>query len=87
MAERFHIHHLRGNLCFPRGDLDGCAEASIATWFDGPMRTAADVNPDVRQRAWAMQRRAIDLENDDAQAQSPEPPTGERRSPDRGCTA
>jgi DNA-binding SARP family transcriptional activator/tetratricopeptide (TPR) repeat protein len=23
-AERFHIHHLRGNLCFPRGDLDGC---------------------------------------------------------------
>jgi 3-oxoadipate enol-lactonase len=63
-----------------RGDLDGCAEASIATWFDGPMRTAADVNPDVRQRAWAMQRRAIDLENDDAQAQSPEPPTGERLS-------
>ena len=24
VAERFHIHHLRGNLCFPRGDLDGC---------------------------------------------------------------
>ncbi|WP_203103048.1 BTAD domain-containing putative transcriptional regulator [Skermanella rosea] len=23
-AERFRIHHLRGNLCFPRGDLDGC---------------------------------------------------------------
>jgi pimeloyl-ACP methyl ester carboxylesterase len=61
-----------------RGDLDGCAEVSMGTWFDGPMRTAADVDPDVRQRAWAMQRRAIDLENDDAQAQAPDPPTSER---------
>ncbi len=23
-GERARIHHLRGNLCFPRGDLDGC---------------------------------------------------------------
>lgn len=23
-GERAQIHHLRGNLCFPRGDLDGC---------------------------------------------------------------
>ena len=23
-AERARIHHLRGNLCFPRGDIDGC---------------------------------------------------------------
>jgi 3-oxoadipate enol-lactonase len=61
-----------------RGDLDGCAEVSMGTWFDGPMRTAADVDPDVRQRAFAMQRRAIDLENDDAQAQAPEPPASER---------
>ena len=61
-----------------RGDLDGCAEVSMGTWFDGPMRTAADVDPDVRQRAWAMQRRAIDLENDDAQARAPDPPASER---------
>jgi hypothetical protein len=24
LAEQAHIHFLRGNLCFPRGDLDGC---------------------------------------------------------------
>ena len=23
-AERSRVHHMRGNLCFPRGDLDGC---------------------------------------------------------------
>jgi pimeloyl-ACP methyl ester carboxylesterase len=61
-----------------RGDLDGCAEASIQTWFDGPERSPADVDPDVRRHAWAMQRRAIDLENDDATAASPEPPTSDR---------
>jgi 3-oxoadipate enol-lactonase len=61
-----------------RGDIDQVAEISMGTWFDGPMRTAADVDPDVRQRAWAMQRHAIDIENDDAQAQSPEPPSSER---------
>ena len=61
-----------------RGDIDEVAEISMGTWFDGPMRTTADVDPDVRQRAWAMQRQAIDLENDDAQAQSPEPPSNER---------
>jgi 3-oxoadipate enol-lactonase len=61
-----------------RGEIDQVAEISMGTWFDGPMRTAADVDPDVRQRAWAMQRHAIDIENDDAQAQSPEPPSSER---------
>ena len=61
-----------------RGDLDGCAEESMRTWFDGPSRSADDVDPAVRRRAWEMQRLAIDLENDDAQARSPEPPSGER---------
>jgi pimeloyl-ACP methyl ester carboxylesterase len=61
-----------------RGDLDGVAEISMGTWFDGPMRSPADVDPDVRRHAWAMQRRAIDLENDDATAESPEPPSAER---------
>ena len=63
-----------------RGDLEGCAEVSMGTWFDGPMRTAADVDAEARGRAFAMQRRAIDLENDDAKARSLEPPASERLS-------
>jgi 3-oxoadipate enol-lactonase len=69
-----------------RGDLDGCAEVSIGTWFDGPSRNAGDVDPDVRAHAWAMQRRAIDLENDDAEAESLEPPAAERLSEVRAPT-
>jgi 3-oxoadipate enol-lactonase len=61
-----------------RGDLHGCAEEAMRTWFDGPSRTSDDVDPQARRRAWEMQRRAIDLENDDAHAQAPEPPTAER---------
>lgn len=61
-----------------RGDLDGCAEESMVTWFDGPQRLAIDVDPTIRRRAWEMQRLAIDLENDDAQAIAPEPATSER---------
>jgi 3-oxoadipate enol-lactonase len=61
-----------------RDDLDGCAEESMVTWFDGPQRLAIEVDPTVRRRAWEMQRLAIDLENDDATAAAPEPPTSER---------
>ncbi|HEX6656045.1 MAG TPA: alpha/beta fold hydrolase [Candidatus Limnocylindria bacterium] len=61
-----------------RGDLDGCAEESMRTWFDGPSRSPGDVDPSVRRRAWEMQRLAIDLENDDAQARGPEPPSAHR---------
>ena len=61
-----------------RGDIDEVAEISMGTWFDGPTRTRADVDPDVRRRAWEMQRHTIDLENDDARARSPEPPSSER---------
>jgi 3-oxoadipate enol-lactonase len=61
-----------------RGDLDGCAEESMRTWYDGPGRSAADVDATARHRAWEMQRRAIDLENDDAEARSPEPTSGDR---------
>ena len=61
-----------------RGDLDGCAEESMVTWFDGPRRLAIEVDPGIRRRAWEMQRLAIDLENDDAIAKAPEPPSSER---------
>ena len=61
-----------------RGDLDGCAEESMVTWFDGPQRLAIEVDPIIRRRAWEMQRLAIDLENDDAIAGAPDPPPGDR---------
>jgi pimeloyl-ACP methyl ester carboxylesterase len=61
-----------------RGDLDGCAEESMVTWFDGPKRLAIEVDPTARRRAWEMQRLAIDLENDDAKAIGPEPPSSDR---------
>ena len=68
-----------------RGDLDGCAEESMVTWFDGPQRLAIEVDPTVRRRAWEMQRLAIDLENDDATAAAPEPPSS--RTPGRGASS
>jgi len=61
-----------------RGDLDGCAEESMRTWFDGPSRSPDDVDAGARHRAWEMQRLAIDLENDDAEARGPEPPSAAR---------
>jgi pimeloyl-ACP methyl ester carboxylesterase len=61
-----------------RGDLDGCAEESMVTWFDGPHRLAIEVDPTARRRAWEMQRLAIDQENDDAPARAPESPSSER---------
>ena len=60
-----------------RGDLDGCAEEAMRTWYDGPQRDPSDVAAAPRRHAWEMQRRAIDLENDDAEARAPEPPSGE----------
>jgi pimeloyl-ACP methyl ester carboxylesterase len=63
-----------------RGDIDGCAEESMRTWFDGPSRTPDQVDAAVRRRAWEMQRHAIDIENDDAQAVGPEPPSAERQA-------
>jgi 3-oxoadipate enol-lactonase len=61
-----------------RGDLDACAEESMRTWFDGPSRSPHEVEPTVRRRAWEMQRLAIDLENDNAEARAPEPLSAER---------
>jgi pimeloyl-ACP methyl ester carboxylesterase len=68
------------------GDLDGLTEISMGTWFDGPSRTAADVDPSARRRAWSMQRRAIELENDNAEASTPDPPASERLNEVRAST-
>lgn len=69
-----------------RGDPDGCAEESMVTWFDGPQRLAIEVDPTIRRRAWEMQRLAIDLENDDATAAAPEPPSSQRLGEVRAST-
>jgi pimeloyl-ACP methyl ester carboxylesterase len=61
-----------------RGDNDAVADISMGTWFEGPMRSAADVDATARRRAWEMQRRAIELENDDAKADELDPPVSER---------
>jgi 3-oxoadipate enol-lactonase len=44
-----------------RGDLDAAVEVNLSTWVDGPNRTAADVDPEVRAKVAEMQRRAFEL--------------------------
>ncbi len=45
-----------------RGDLDAAVEVNLRTWVDGPSRTAAEVDPDVRAKVAEMQRRAFELQ-------------------------
>src|SRR3954452_5676005 len=43
---------------FDAGDVEGLAEHAVRIWFDGPHRTPADVDPELRERAKEMNRRA-----------------------------
>ena len=45
-----------------RGDLDSATELNLRMWVDGPNRAAGDVEPDVREAVWTMQRRAFELQ-------------------------
>jgi 3-oxoadipate enol-lactonase len=45
-----------------RGDLDAATEVNLRTWVDGPGRTAADVDPVVREAVREMQRHALELQ-------------------------
>ena len=45
-----------------RGDLEAAVELNLRMWVDGPTRTAADVDPEVRVRVAEMQRRAIEVQ-------------------------
>jgi 3-oxoadipate enol-lactonase len=45
-----------------RGDLDAATEVNLRTWVDGPGRTAADVDPGVREAVREMQRQALELQ-------------------------
>jgi pimeloyl-ACP methyl ester carboxylesterase len=43
------------------GDIDGAVEANLRTWVDGPGRPPSAVDPKLRARVGAMQKRAFEL--------------------------
>jgi pimeloyl-ACP methyl ester carboxylesterase len=64
-----------------RGDLAEAVELNLRTWLDGPSRTAADVDPDLRAFVGAMQRRAFELpawDEESVPEQELEPPASGR---------
>lgn len=50
-----------------RGDLDEASWLNVRFWVDGPQRTETEVDPALRQRVFEMQRRAFEVDNDDAE--------------------
>lgn len=57
-----------------RGDLDLATELELRLWVDGVGRSAAEVDPVVRERARAMNRRCWEREVADAHADATEEP-------------
>jgi pimeloyl-ACP methyl ester carboxylesterase len=47
---------------FEAGDLDTAVELNLRMWVDGPRRRPEDVDPEVRAKVAAMQRRAFELQ-------------------------
>jgi 3-oxoadipate enol-lactonase len=45
-----------------RGDLDEAVEVNLRMWFDGPRRSADEVDPGLRARVGELQRRAFDVQ-------------------------
>jgi len=45
-----------------RGDLDAAVEVNLRMWFDGPRRSAGEVDPVLRARVGEMQRRAFEVQ-------------------------
>jgi 3-oxoadipate enol-lactonase len=45
-----------------RGDLDAAVEVNMRMWFDGPRRSADEVDPALRARVGEMQRRALEVQ-------------------------
>jgi len=43
------------------GDIGAAVEANLRTWMDGPSRLPSDVDPELRARVSAMQRRAFEV--------------------------
>lgn len=49
------------------GDLDEASWVNVRTWLDGPLRSPEGVDPELRRRVFAMQRRSFELENEAAE--------------------
>jgi 3-oxoadipate enol-lactonase len=47
---------------FERGDFDAAVEVTLRIWFDGPQRSAADVDSELRAKVGEMQRRIYELD-------------------------
>ena len=45
-----------------RGDLDAAVEVNLRMWFDGPHRSADEVDPELRARVGELQRRAFEVQ-------------------------
>jgi 3-oxoadipate enol-lactonase len=45
-----------------RGDLDEAVEVNLRMWFDGPRRSADEIDPGLRARVGELQRRAFDVQ-------------------------
>lgn len=54
---------------FERGDLDAAVEVNLRTWVDGPQRSPADVDPELREKVGAMIRRSLELAQADPGAE------------------
>jgi 3-oxoadipate enol-lactonase len=49
------------------GDLDGASWLEVRVWLDGPDRRADQVDPELRRRVFEMQRRAYEIDNENAE--------------------
>lgn len=61
-----------------RGDLDEASWLNVRFWVDGPHRSADEVPATIRQRVFAMQRRAFEIDNDVAEGSWLVPDRAER---------
>ena len=66
------------NAAYEAGQFDEVAWINVRTWLDGPHRGEDEVPRELRRAVFAMQRAAIDLENDDAKLETLTPPAGSR---------
>jgi pimeloyl-ACP methyl ester carboxylesterase len=66
------------NAALERGDLDAASWLNVRFWVDGPHRTESVVDPRIRQLVYEMQKRAFEVDNDDAQLEWLVPDRGDR---------